>query len=84
MLALLHGREPSPQTGALLAVLDASDLLKHVVDRPDRKAAKARAKQIAEGNWASAGVRKAIEASQAAITAAVVASTVAASSSGGS
>ncbi len=41
-----------------------------------------RAKEIAEGDWASAAVRKAIDAMTAATTAAITAATTTAASSG--
>ena len=46
-------------------------------DRSERKLAKQRAKVIAEGDWASEGVRKAIQAAQSAVTAGIVAATAA-------
>ena len=57
---------------------DPADMLRIVVDRPDLRAAKARGKEIGQGDWASDSVRKAIQETQAAVTAAVVVSTTAA------
>jgi hypothetical protein len=54
-----------------------------VFDVRDRRAARRRAKEIAEGNWAATAVRKAVEAVYAATTAAVVASTAASGGDGG-
>ncbi|MDR7085241.1 hypothetical protein J2X11_000080 [Aeromicrobium panaciterrae] len=78
--ALLHDQPTDAQTGPLIGLLSAADMVRIVVDKPDRKAAKAKAKVLAEGDWASEGVRKAIQAAQAAITAGVVAATSAAAS----
>jgi hypothetical protein len=75
--ALLHGQEPDAETGPLIGLLSAGELVKLVVDKPDRKRAKKRAAEIAEGDWASESVKAAIQAARAAMTAAVVASTAA-------
>lgn len=58
-------------------------MVKVFVDKPDRKVAKARADVLAEGDWATEGVRKAIQAAQAAVTAGVAAATSAAASGSG-
>lgn len=75
--SLLHDQPADAETGPLIGLLSAADLTKLLVDKPERKAAKARAKVIAEGDWASDGVRKAIQAAQSAITAGIVAATAA-------
>jgi hypothetical protein len=75
---LLHDQPADAETGPLIGLLSAADLTKLLVDKPDRKQAKARAKIIAEGDWASEGVRRAIQAAQSAVTAGIVAATVAA------
>ena len=72
---LVTGAEPDGRTAAVISVLAAADMLRTVVDKPDLKVAKARGKQIGEGNWASDSVRKVIQEAQAAITAAVLVST---------
>jgi hypothetical protein len=72
--ALLHGQSPDEETGPLIGLLSAGDLVKLVVDRPDRRRAKKRAAEIAKGDWASESVRAAIQSAHAAMTAAVVAS----------
>jgi Golgi phosphoprotein 3 (GPP34) len=77
--ALLLGKEPDPRTGALVAMLSAIDVLPKVVDAPDRKAVRQRAKQIAESAWAADAVRKAVESVQAATTAVIVSAAVAGS-----
>ena len=79
--ALLHGQEPEVETGPLIGLLSAGELVKLVVDKPDRKRAKKRAAEIAEGDWASESVRVAIQAARAAMTAAVVAASAASAGS---
>ena len=75
--ALLNGQDPDEETGPLISLLWAGNNVSLVVDRPDRRRAKKRAAVIADGDWASAGVRTAIQSAHAAVTAAVVASTAA-------
>ena len=74
---LLHDQPADAETGPLIGLLYAADLTKLLVDKPDRRRAKARAKVIADGDWASEGVRKAIQAAQSAVTAGIVAATAA-------
>lgn len=81
--SLLHELPIDAETGPLIGLLAASDMVKVFVDKPDRKVAKARAKVLAEGDWATEGVRKAIQAAQAAITAGIVAASSAAASGSG-
>ena len=76
---LLHDQPADAETGPLIGLLAAADLTKLVVDKPDRKRAKARAKVVAEGDWASEGVRRAIQAAQSAVTAGITAAAVAGS-----
>ena len=67
--ALLRGVSPEERTAALIAVLSAMDLAHKVVD-PDglpRRQVKARAKEIADGDWAAKAVKDAITAAQAAM-----------------
>ena len=75
--SLVHAQPADSETGPLIGLLSAADLTKIVVDKPDRKKAKARAKVLAEGDWASEGVRKAIKAAQAAMSGAIAAGTAA-------
>lgn len=75
--ALLLGKEPDPRTAALVAMLSAIDSVQKVVDAPDRRAVRKRAKEIAESAWAAEAVRKAVEAVQAATTAVIVSVVVA-------
>jgi hypothetical protein len=80
----LDGATPDERTAALIALLSALNAVTTVVDVADRRAAKRRAKQIAEGQWAATAVRKAVEAAYAATIAAVtVATTVGADGGGG-
>ena len=81
---LLDDAPPDAITGPLVGLLLAGNLLKVVVDGPDRKRAKKRAEAVTQGDWASAGVREAIKAAQAAIAVvAVTAATAGAAGSGG-
>lgn len=80
--AALGGATPDERSAALIALLHAIRGLPHVFAVPDKRAANRRAKEIAEGQWAAAAVRKAIEEVYAATAAAaaVAASTGATSS----
>ena len=82
--ALLKGQEPDGRAAAVISVLTAADMLKTVVQRSDIKAAKARGTEIAAGNWAGDGIRRVIQETQAAMTAAVMVSTTAAIAGGSS
>lgn len=73
--SLLFGIDATEETGPLVGLLSASDKLRIVVDRPELRKAKARAKVIAEGDWASEEVRKAIQAANTAMMVAVIAAT---------
>jgi len=79
---LVVGLAPDPNTSALIALLSAIDQAHKVVDAPDRKAVKHRAKAISDDEWAGAAVRKAVQAAQAAVAAGAVAAGVVASSGG--
>lgn len=67
--AIVDGTTPTPEISALISAVDA---IPKVLPGVDKKLAKARAKQIAEGEWASAAVRKAVQDVNAAVTAAVM------------
>lgn len=70
------GTTPDHRTAALIALLHAVDSVPKVItDAPDKRALKRRAKEIAESEWAADAVRKAVQAVQAATTAAIIAST---------
>ena len=79
---LVQGTTPDARTGALVAVLSAIDRTHKVVDHEgmSRRDLKKRAKVVSEGLWAATAVRDALQATNAAVTAAVAAS---AASSGG-
>lgn len=74
---LLEGAEPDEHTAALVALLHAIDRAHRTLENGDRsnREVKARAKQVAEGDWAAKAVRDAVAAAQAAMTAVMVAST---------
>jgi hypothetical protein len=64
---------PDHRTGPVIALLHAMDALSQVLDLEDKKAAKARAKEIAEGEWADDVVRASVKAVQSAVFYAVLA-----------
>ncbi|MEW2015572.1 GPP34 family phosphoprotein [Rhodococcus sp. BS-15] len=70
--ALVDGTTPSPHTAALISLISAVDLTHKVIVDADKKQLKHRAKQIAEGEWAGAAVRKAVSDVNAAVMAAVM------------
>lgn len=83
---LLAGVAPDPRTSvvvALLASIDAAWRVTGASDRRTRTAVRRRAKDIAQGQWAAEGVRRAVQAVEAAVaastTAAVTATTIATS-----
>jgi len=82
--ALVQQAEPDARTAALIALLYALRCEHKVVDpRPyqlSRRQLRERAGQIAQGNWASEAVRKAVDEM---ITAVMVATTAAAAASSG-
>jgi hypothetical protein len=78
--ALVAGQQPDQRTAALIALLSALDRSHQSVDHDGIKAReiKRRAKEIADGDWAAAAVRDAIQAATAAMIAATTAATSAA------
>jgi hypothetical protein len=82
---LIRGDRAEPRTVALVAVLSALDVVPKVIDveglsgRNVRK----RAKQVADGDLAAKAVRDSITAAQGAVTAAVLATTTAATATSG-
>jgi hypothetical protein len=77
--AVLTGKgEPDERLAALVSLLYAVKAEHKVVDGP-RRELRARAKEIAEGEWAGSAVSQAVRAVQATVTAAIVASTAAGS-----
>ncbi|MFC0106243.1 GOLPH3/VPS74 family protein [Kibdelosporangium aridum] len=79
-LVLSGERQPDARTGPLIALLHAMDAVTKVLVVGDKKTAKRRAKEIAQGDWAATAVRKAVQAMQAAVIASVVVASTAASS----
>ncbi|TQF74158.1 GPP34 family phosphoprotein [Rhodococcus spelaei] len=78
---LVDGTGPEPRTAALVSLLSAVDAAHKVFPDADRKAIRKRAKAVAADDWAGAAVRKAVEAVNAAIIAAVIVPSVAAGGS---
>jgi len=81
--ALVQQAAPDPRTAALIALLHALKC-EHKIVEPgpyglSKRELAARAGEIAEGNWASAAVRKAIDEMNAAVIAATTAATIATS-----
>jgi len=58
---LVGGHVPTERTVALIALLNATDLLPKVVVAADNKALKARVKKLSEGDWAARAVKQAID-----------------------
>jgi hypothetical protein len=77
------GEVRDPRTAALCSLVAAVGLDRRVFADLPRRDVKRRLKEIGEGAWAAAAVRKAIQEVQAAVTAGIVAST-AATTGGGS
>jgi hypothetical protein len=63
---LVAGASPDSRTAALVSLLAAVNAAPKVVDG-DKKAVRARAKDIAAGDWAGAAVKKAIDAVNATV-----------------
>ena len=81
--ALIQQTAPDERTAALIALLHALKREHKVVDpgryQLSRRQLRARAGEIAQGNWASEAVRKAIDEMMAAVAAASAAATAASS-----
>jgi hypothetical protein len=73
--AVTASGEVAARTSALCALVAATGLERKVFADLDRKLVKARLKEISEGSWAAAAVKKTIDEIQAAVMVAVVAST---------
>jgi hypothetical protein len=79
------GAQPDDRTGALVALLNALNVVPKVVtDAADKAALKRRAKEISESEWAAEAVRQAVQAMQAAMTAAIVSGATAGAAASGS
>lgn len=76
--ALVDGLTPTERTVALIALLEATGILTKVVVTENKKALKARAKQLSDGDWAAKAVKDAI----AEMTAVMVAVTASAGAGG--
>ena len=85
--ALVQQAVPDTRTAALIALVHAVGCEDKIVDPRQyglsRRELRARAEEIAKGNWASEAVRKAIEQMMAAVTAATTAAATAAAGGGG-
>ena len=81
--ALVQQTAPDTRTAALIALLHALKCEHKVIDPEpyglSRRQLAARAEEIAQGNWASGAVRKAIDEMNAAVLAATTAATIATS-----
>ena len=77
--AVVTGTEPDARTSALVALLHSVDLLPKLFPDQPKRELRARGKAIAEADWGAEAVRKAVQDVQAAVTAAIVATTVAVS-----
>lgn len=76
---VLDGADPSARTAALIGLLEAVNAIGSVAGHTGRRAAKERAKEIAEREWAGDATQKAIQQMTAAVmVAATVATTTAA------
>jgi hypothetical protein len=80
---LRDGARPDQHVALLISLVHAVKAEHKVVDGP-RRQLRPRAAEVAEGDWAGVAVRRAVQAVQTSVMAAVTASTVAASSSSGS
>ena len=80
---VVGGLDPDERTGALVALRYSVDLLPKLFPDQRKRDIQARGKAVANGDWGSEAVRKAIQDVQTAVTAAIVATTVAASSGSG-
>lgn len=75
---LIDGERPGERTAALIALLTTMDAVSKVLDisSGDSGEVKRRAKEIAEGNWVSDAMRKAVEEITAAVMVAVMVPTI--------
>ncbi|GGG22199.1 hypothetical protein GCM10007304_40030 [Rhodococcoides trifolii] len=69
---LVDGLTPQPRLAAVVSLLCAIDAVGKVVDDADRRAVTKRAKQIADGDFAGAAVRKAVQDVNAALMVAMM------------
>ncbi|BCN67573.1 GPP34 family phosphoprotein [Rhodococcus hoagii] len=78
---LVEGLDPTPRAAALISLLSAVDAAAKVFPDTDRKMIRKRAKEIADGEWAGAAVRKAVDAINSAVFVAVMVPAMATGSS---
>ncbi|WP_145273845.1 GOLPH3/VPS74 family protein [Prescottella equi] len=78
---LVEGLDPTPRAAALICLLSAVDAAAKVFPDTDRKMIRKRAKEIADGEWAGAAVRKAVDAINSAVFVAVMVPAMTAGSS---
>jgi hypothetical protein len=64
--ALVGGETPAERTVTLIALLQVTGLLTKVVTTEDKKAVKAQAKKLTDGDWAAKAVKDAIDEAAAA------------------
>ena len=78
-LVLARGATPDARTAAVIALMNATDLLHRVFGVPGvhPKVIRARGKEIAQGQWAAKAVTDAIAAANAAVMASIAAATAA-------
>jgi hypothetical protein len=81
---LVDGAEPDERTTALLGMLVPLDLVKHVVERGERRAAVKRAKALAERGPVGNAVQAAVQAEIMAVVIAATTAAVAGAASGSS
>ena len=79
--ALVEGTTPTERTVALIALLQVTGLLTKVVTTDDKRALKAKAKELTSGDWAAKAVKDAIEEAAAATMAATGAAAAASAGS---
>ena len=69
--ALVDGTTPTERTVTLIALLQVTGLLTKVVSAENKRALKAKAKELTSGDWAAKAVQDAIQEAAAATTAAI-------------
>jgi Golgi phosphoprotein 3 GPP34 len=79
--ALVDGTTPTERTVTLIALLQVTGLLTKVVTAENKRALKAKAKELTSGDWAAKAVKDAIDEAAAATTAAIASSAAASGSS---
>jgi Golgi phosphoprotein 3 len=79
---LVTGREPTAHESMLVSLLHANDLVKRVVPKEERKEARGRAKDIANGEHVGAAVRRVMLELDVATMTAMIASSIAVTSTG--